>query len=54
MTEPSRTPLHDKLEAMGGTFEEDSGWLWIDTFGDITKEYNALGVVKNGRSRSSC
>jgi aminomethyltransferase len=42
MSEPTKTPLHDKLEAMGGTFSEDGGWWWFDTLGDVTKEYNAV------------
>lgn len=42
MAQPTRTPLHERLEAMGGTFEEDGGWLWIDTLGDIRKEYDAV------------
>jgi aminomethyltransferase len=42
MGEPTKTPLHDKLEAMGGTFSEDGGWWWFDTLGDVGKEYNAV------------
>ena len=42
MSEPTKTPLHAKLESMGATFEEDGGWLWVESFGDIAKEYNAV------------
>lgn len=42
MSEPTKTPLHDRLESMGGVFEEDGGWLWFETLGDIRKEYDAV------------
>lgn len=42
MAEPTKTPLHDKLEAMGGTFSEDGGWWWFDTLGDVRAEYDAV------------
>lgn len=42
MSEPTKTPLHDKLESMGGTFSEDGGWWWFDTLGDVRAEYNAV------------
>ncbi len=42
MDEPVRTPLHDRLEAMGGTFQNDGGWWWIQGFGDARAEYDAV------------
>jgi aminomethyltransferase len=42
MSEPTKSPLHDKLEAMGGTFSEDGGWWWFESLGDMRKEYNAV------------
>ncbi len=42
MSEPTRTPLHEKLESMGAGFNEDGGWLWMTTLGDVMKEYEAV------------
>ncbi|MCJ7832439.1 MAG: aminomethyltransferase family protein [Actinobacteria bacterium] len=42
MSEPTKTALHDKLEAMGATFSEDGGWWWFETLGDVQAEYNAV------------
>lgn len=42
MSEPTKTPLHDRLESMGASFEEDGGWLWFESMGDLTAEYNAV------------
>jgi len=42
MAEPTKTALHDKIEALGGTFSEDGGWWWVEDFGDWKKEYNAV------------
>ena len=42
MSEPTKTPLHARFESMGATFEEDGGWLWVESFGDLAKEYDAV------------
>ena len=42
MSEPTKTPLHDRLEAMGGEFNDDSGWWWFATLGDVRAEYDAV------------
>lgn len=42
MSESTRTALHSKLEAMGGTFKDDGGWFWNQGFGDWPAEYKAV------------
>jgi aminomethyltransferase len=40
--EASRTAFHEVTAAQGGSHFEDSGWLWLDGFGDVSKEYAAI------------
>jgi aminomethyltransferase len=40
--DPIRTAFHEVTEAMGGTHVEDGGWLWLEGFGDLGKEYAAI------------
>jgi aminomethyltransferase len=42
MGESTRTALHDKLAAIGGTFKEDGGWFWNRDFGNWPAEYRAV------------
>ncbi|HZD80684.1 MAG TPA: aminomethyltransferase family protein [Actinomycetota bacterium] len=40
--EAIRTAFHDVTEAQGGTHVADGGWLWLEGFGDVRKEYDAV------------
>jgi aminomethyltransferase len=42
MDDAVRTPLHERLESMGGTFQNDDGWWWIQGLGDWEAEYRAV------------
>ncbi len=42
MSDPIRSVLHDIQESQGGTFRDDSGWFWTDTFGDHPAGYEAV------------
>jgi aminomethyltransferase len=42
MSESGRSPLHDRLEALGGTFKDDGDWFWNRDFGDWRAEYAAV------------
>jgi aminomethyltransferase len=37
-----KTAFHDVTEAQGGTHVADGGWLWLEGFGDVGKEYAAI------------
>jgi aminomethyltransferase len=37
-----RTAFHDVTEAQGGSHIEDGGWMWLEGFGDVRKEYAAV------------
>jgi aminomethyltransferase len=37
-----KTAFHDVTEAQGGTHVADGGWLWLEGFGDLGKEYAAI------------
>jgi aminomethyltransferase len=37
-----RTAFHDVTASQGATFIEDGGWLWVEGFGDVLKEYAAV------------
>ena len=41
-TEAIRTAFHEITAAQGGTHVEDGGWMWLDGFGDVQKEYTAI------------
>lgn len=36
-----RTAFHEITSAQGGTHVADGGWLWLEGFGDVRKEYEA-------------
>ncbi|CUR59399.1 putative Aminomethyltransferase [metagenome] len=40
--EPIRTAFHEVTAAQGGLHAEDGGWMWLEGFGDVAKEYAAL------------
>ena len=40
--EAIRTAFHDVTEAQGGRHIADGGWLWLEGFGDLRKEYDAV------------
>lgn len=40
--EAIRTAFHDVTAAQGGTHIEDGGWMWLEGFGDLGKEYSAI------------
>ncbi len=43
MTDESlRSPFYEAASAMGGTFMEEGGWFWGDSFGDEAAEYRAV------------
>ena len=37
-----RTAFHEVTAAQGGTHVEDGGWMWLEGFGDVQKEYAAI------------
>ena len=37
-----RTAFHDVTAAQGGTHVQDGGWMWLEGFGDVQKEYSAI------------
>jgi aminomethyltransferase len=39
--EAIRTAFHDVTEAAGGTHIADGGWMWLEGFGNLRKEYEA-------------
>jgi aminomethyltransferase len=40
--EAIRTAFHEITEAQGGGHVADGGWLWLEGFGDVQKEYAAV------------
>ncbi len=42
MTDAIRTAFHDVTEAQGGSHVADGGWMWLEGFGDVRKEYEAV------------
>jgi aminomethyltransferase len=40
--EAIRTAFHDVTESRGGGHVADGGWLWLEGFGDLQKEYAAV------------
>ncbi len=40
--EAIRTAFHEVTEAQGGSHIADGGWLWLEGFGDLRKEYDAV------------
>jgi aminomethyltransferase len=40
--EAIRTAFHEVTEAQGGGHVADGGWLWLEGFGDVQKEYAAV------------
>ncbi len=40
--EAIRTAFHEVTAAQGGSHVEDGGWMWLEGFGDLSKEYAAL------------
>jgi aminomethyltransferase len=40
--EAIKTAFHDVTEQMGGSHTADGGWMWLDGFGDVQKEYAAV------------
>ena len=41
-SESIRSAFHEVTAAQGGSFLDDSGWMWLEGFGDAEKEYTAL------------
>ncbi len=39
--EAMKTAFHEVTASQGGTHMEDGGWLWLESFGDVPKEYAA-------------
>ena len=37
-----RTAFHEVTESQGGSHVADGGWLWLEGFGDVPKEYAAV------------
>ena len=37
-----KTAFHEVTEAQGGTHVADGGWLWLEGFGNLGKEYAAI------------
>ena len=40
--EAIKTAFHDVTEELGGSHTADGGWMWLDGFGDVQKEYAAV------------
>ncbi|HZD17387.1 MAG TPA: aminomethyltransferase family protein [Actinomycetota bacterium] len=40
--EAIRTAFHEVTEAQGGTHIADGGWMWLEGFGDVRKEHQAV------------
>ncbi|MDP9243220.1 MAG: aminomethyltransferase family protein [Actinomycetota bacterium] len=40
--EAIKTAFHDVTQSMGGTHVADGGWMWLEGFGDVQKEYAAV------------
>jgi len=40
--EAIKTAFHEVTAAHGGSHVEDGGWMWLEGFGDVAKEYAAL------------
>lgn len=40
--EPVKSAFHEVTASQGGTHVEDGGWLWLEGFGDVQKEYAAV------------
>lgn len=40
--EALKTAFHEVALAAGGTHIADGGWLWVEKFGDVRKEYEAV------------
>jgi aminomethyltransferase len=40
--EAIRTAFHDVTAGQGGTHIADGGWMWLEGFGDLLKEYEAV------------
>ena len=36
------TAFHEVISAQGGSHVEDGGWMWLEGFGDVAKEYAAI------------
>jgi aminomethyltransferase len=37
-----KTAFHEVTAARGGSHVEDGGWMWLEGFGDVAKEYAAI------------
>jgi aminomethyltransferase len=37
-----RTAFHEVTSAQGGTHVADGGWMWLEGFGDLRREYDAV------------
>ncbi len=40
--EATTTAFHEVTAAQGGSHVEDGGWMWLEGFGDVAKEYAAI------------
>ena len=40
--EAIRTAFHEVTAAQGGSHVEDGGWMWLEGFGDVSREYAAI------------
>jgi aminomethyltransferase len=40
--EATRTAFHEVTAAQGGSHVDDGGWMWLEGFGDLAKEYAAI------------
>ena len=40
--EAIKTAFHEVIAAQGGSHVEDGGWMWLEGFGDVAKEYAAI------------
>jgi glycine cleavage system T protein (aminomethyltransferase) len=40
--EAIETAFHEVTAAQGGSHVEDGGWMWLEGFGDVAKEYAAI------------
>jgi len=40
--EATTTAFHEVIAEQGGSHVEDGGWMWLEGFGDVAKEYAAI------------
>jgi aminomethyltransferase len=42
VSEPTRSAFHNLHVARGANFAQEGGWVWVDSYGDLEREYAAV------------